>query len=107
GQGDGRQAQGRRQDRRIPYLSRRTARLPCRLPAELSQGGGRGRLGRTDQVVQEIQRDRLSGPKTTTAARRLRRRARILGPRRHAAAAVTSAIKGREMSCVRLLSHWS
>ena len=45
GQGDGREAQGRQQDRRIPDLSRRAARLPRRLPAELPQGGGRGRAG--------------------------------------------------------------
>ena len=54
-------AQGRRQDRRIPHLSRRAARLPRRLPAELQQGRRRGRLEPDDRLVQEIQSAELIG----------------------------------------------
>ena len=44
-----------RQDRRVQDLSRRAARLPRRLPAELPQGSGRRRLEADDRLVQEVQ----------------------------------------------------
>ena len=53
-------ARGGEQDRPRSSSIRRAARLPCRLPAELSQGSRRRCLGADDGVVQETRRAELS-----------------------------------------------
>ena len=71
-----RRAQGRRQDRRIPYLPGRAARLPRRLSRKLPQGSGQAGLGRDGEVVQEVQSAVLIlGRPRGRRARRPRRRA--------------------------------
>src|ERR1700686_559221 len=59
GQADGGRAQGRRQDRGVPRISRRSARFCRRLPAELPQGRGRRWLEADDRLVQEVRRAEL------------------------------------------------
>jgi hypothetical protein len=50
------------QNRGLPRISRRAARLCRRLPAELPQGRGRGRLEQDDRLVQEVRGVELIGP---------------------------------------------
>jgi Dienelactone hydrolase family len=61
GSSDGGRAQGQRQDRRIPHLSWRAARLRRRLPRELSQGGGGRRVEQDGRLVQKVQSLELIG----------------------------------------------
>src|SRR5262249_7854748 len=53
-------AGGQQEDRRVQDLSRRTARLPCRLSRELSQGSRRRWLEPDAGLVQEVWRAGLS-----------------------------------------------
>ena len=55
-------AEGGRQGGRDRHLQGRTARLPCRLPPELPQGAGRGRLEARRRLVQGEGRRLIAKP---------------------------------------------
>ena len=60
GAANGGEAESRRQDRRVQDLSGRPAWIFRRLPRQLPQGGGRGRLAPGDRLVQDLWRAGLN-----------------------------------------------